>query len=296
MMALVMGFGLTSCMDDDWKAPSGDTPAFGNNTLQEKNVISIADLKSKYGVTKDMINDTVRINEDVQIKGVVTGTDIEGNIYNEISLQDETGGILVCVAQGGMSGQMQIGQEILLDLQGLYIGAYRTQPQIGIPYTSTSASGAKSTYPSRISRAEWQTRFKLIGKPDASKVKPEKFNYDDLKNNEAELYKYAGCLVKATGVGFAKADGKTTYAPKSEGASTGYGVMRAFKNMATGKEYTTNEFGIRTSCYADFAGELLPEGELSVTGILTCYKSQSRYNATAQILLRQQSDIQQVNK
>lgn len=35
-MALVMGLGLTSCMDDDWKAPSGDTPAYGNNTLQEK--------------------------------------------------------------------------------------------------------------------------------------------------------------------------------------------------------------------------------------------------------------------
>ena len=45
MMALVMGLGLTSCMDDDWKAPSGDTPAYGNNTLQEKNVISIAKLK-----------------------------------------------------------------------------------------------------------------------------------------------------------------------------------------------------------------------------------------------------------
>ncbi len=43
-MALVMGLGLTSCMDDDWKAPSGDTPAYGNNTLQEKNVISIAKL------------------------------------------------------------------------------------------------------------------------------------------------------------------------------------------------------------------------------------------------------------
>lgn len=285
MMALVMGFGLTSCMDDDWKAPSGDTPAFGNNTLQEKNVISIADLKSKYGVTKDMINDTVRIDEDVQIKGVVTGTDIEGNIYNEISLQDETGGILVCVAQGGMSGQMQIGQEILIDLHGLYIGAYRTQPQIGIPYTSTSASGAKSTYPSRISRAEWQTRFKLIGKPDASKVQPVEFDYSSLKNNETELYKYAGRLVVVKNIVFDLA-GKKTYAPKSEGASTGYGVMRSFKG------YTTNEFGIRTSCYADFAAETLPEGKLNVTGILTCYKSQAKYNATAQILLRQQSDVQ----
>lgn len=295
-MSLVMGLGLTSCMDDDWKAPSGDTPAYGNNTLQEKNVISIDELKTKYGITKDMINDTVRIDDGIQIKGVVTGNDAEGNIYNEIALQDETGGILVCIAQGGLCGQMQVGQEILIDLGGLYIGAYRSQPQIGVPYTSTSASGAKSTYPSRIARAEWQTRFKLIGKPDAKKLVAKEFDYESLKGNETELYKYAGCLVKATGVGFAKADGKTTYAPKSEGASTGYGVMRAFKNMTTGKDYTTNEFGVRTSCYSDFAAEKLPEGKLTVTGILTCYKSQTKYKATAQILMRQQSDVQQMGE
>lgn len=295
-MALVMGLGLTSCMDDDWKAPSGDTPAYGNNTLQEKNVISIEDLKTNYGITKDMINDTVRIDDGIQIKGVVTGNDAEGNIYNEIALQDETGGILVCIAQGGLCGQIQVGQEILIDLGGLYIGAYRSQPQIGVPYTSTSASGAKSTYPSRIARAEWQTRFKLIGKPDATKLVAKEFDYESLKGNETELYKYAGCLVKATGVGFAKADGKTTFAPKSEGASTGYGVMRAFKNMSTGKDYTTNEFGVRTSCYSDFAAEKLPEGKLTVTGILTCYKSQTKYKATAQILMRQQSDVQQMGE
>lgn len=295
-MALVMGLGLTSCMDDDWKAPSGDTPAYGNNTLQEKKVISIDELKTKYGITKEMINDTVRIDDGIQIKGVVTGNDAEGNIYNEIALQDETGGILVCIAQGGLCGQIQVGQEVLIDLGGLYIGAYRSQPQIGVPYTSTSASGAKSTYPSRIARAEWQTRFKLIGKPDAKKLVAKEFDYESLKGNETELYKYAGCLVKATGVGFAKADGKTTYAPKSEGASTGYGVMRAFKNMTTGKDYTTNEFGVRTSCYSDFAAEKLPEGKLTVTGILTCYKSQTKYKATAQILMRQQSDVQQMGE
>lgn len=295
-MALVMGLGLTSCMDDDWKAPSGDTPAYGNNTLQEKNVVSIDELKTKYGITKDMINDTVRIDDGIQIKGVVTGNDAEGNIYNEIALQDETGGILVCIAQGGLCGQIQVGQEILIDLGGLYIGAYRSQPQIGVPYTSTSTSGAKSTYPSRIARAEWQTRFKLIGKPNAKKLVAKEFDYESLKGNETELYKYAGCLVKATGVGFAKADGKTTYAPKSEGASTGYGVMRAFKNMTTGKDYTTNEFGVRTSCYSDFAAEKLPEGKLTVTGILTCYKSQTKYKATAQILMRQQSDVQQMGE
>ena len=291
MMALIVGLGFTSCMDDDWKDPTGETSPFGNNSLVEKNVVSIEQLKSDYNVTRNMINDTVRIADGTQIKGIVTGNDIEGNIYNEITIDDGTAGIIVCIAEGGLSGVMPVGQEVLIDLSGLYIGTYRTQPQIGVPYTATSTSGSKSTYPSRISRADWNTRFKLIGKPDASKVQPLVFDYEQLKGNEDELYKYAGRLVTVKGIEFALG-GKKTYAPKSEGMSTGYGVMRAFKNSTTGKDYTTNEFGIRTSCYSKWAAETLPTGKQNITGILTCYKSQTRYAVTAQILLRQKSDVQ----
>lgn len=291
MMALIVGLGFTSCMDDDWKDPTGDTSPFGNNSLVEKNVVSIEQLKNDYNVTRNMINDTVRIADGTQIKGIVTGNDIEGNIYNEITIDDGTAGIIVCIAEGGLSGVMPVGQEVLIDLSGLYIGTYRTQPQIGVPYTATSTSGSKSTYPSRISRADWNTRFKLIGKPDASKVQPLEFDYEQLKGNEDELYKYAGRLVTVKGIEFALG-GKKTYAPKSEGMTTGYGVMRAFKNPTTGKDYTTNEFGIRTSCYSKWAAETLPTGKQNITGILTCYKSQTRYDVTAQILLRQKSDVQ----
>ena len=291
MMALIVGLGFTSCMDDDWKDPTGETSPFGNNSLVEKNVVTIEQLKNDYNVTRNMINDTVRIADGTQIKGIVTGNDIEGNIYNEITIDDGTAGIIVCIAEGGLSGVMPVGQEVLIDLSGLYIGTYRTQPQIGVPYTATSTSGSKSPYPSRISRADWNTRFKLIGKPDASKVQPLEFDYEQLKGNEDELYKYAGRLVTVKGIEFALG-GKKTYAPKSEGMSTGYGVMRAFKNPTTGKDYTTNEFGIRTSCYSKWAAETLPTGKQNITGILTCYKSQTRYAVTAQILLRQKSDVQ----
>ena len=89
---------------------------------------------------------------------------------------------------------------------------------------------------------------------------------------------------------FAKADGKTTFAPESEGASTGFGVMRDFKGYAS----SSNECGVRTSCYADFAAEKLPQGKLNVTGILSCYKSSltSSYGNTVQFALRQASDVQ----
>lgn len=297
LLALVAVFATTSCMDDDWKDPNSETSPYGNNSIQETNVVSIAELKNTYGPKqKDEINDTVRIADGTQIKGIVTGNDVEGNIYSQISIQDESDkpGIIISVAQGGLSGQLQIGQEVLINVGGLYYGTYRSQPQLGVAYHDSSKD---QNYPSRISRADWQNRFKVIGKPDASKIKVQVFstNPDASKGelNVADLldadvaYKYAGCLVTLKGVEFAMGDGKTTLAPEDEGKTLGYGVTRYFK----GYDKTNKQIGIRTSCYAEFAANLVPQGVVDVTGVLSCYKSSAKYNHTVQLALRRFSDI-----
>lgn len=299
LLALVAVFATTSCMDDDWKDPNSETSPYGNNSIQEDKdkLKTIAELKAKYGSKqKDAINDTVRIADGTQIKGIVTGNDIEGNIYSQISIQDESDkpGIIISVAQGGLSGQLQIGQEVLINVGGLYYGTYRSQPQLGVAYHDSSKD---QNYPSRISRADWQNRFKVIGKPDASKIKVQVFstNPDASKGelNVADLldadvaYKYAGCLVTLKGVEFAMGDGKTTLAPEDEGKTLGYGVTRYFK----GYDKTNKQIGIRTSCYADFAANLVPQGVVDVTGVLSCYKSSAKYNHTVQLALRRFSDI-----
>lgn len=297
LLALVAVFATTSCMDDDWKDPNSETSPYGNNSIQETNVVSIAELKNTYGPKqKDEINDTVRIADGTQIKGIVTGNDIEGNIYSQISIQDDSDkpGIIISVAQGGLSGQLPIGQEVLINVGGLYYGTYRSQPQLGVAYHDSSKD---QNYPSRISRADWQNRFKVIGKPDASKIKVQVFstNPDASKGelNVADLldadvaYKYAGCLVTLKGVEFAMGDGKTTLAPEDEGKTLGYGVTRYFK----GYDKTNKQIGIRTSCYADFAANLVPQGVVDVTGVLSCYKSSAKYNHTVQLALRRFSDI-----
>ena len=297
LLALVAVFATTSCMDDYWKDPNSETSPYGNNSIQETNVVSIAELKNTYGPKqKDEINDTVRIADGTQIKGIVTGNDVEGNIYSQISIQDESDkpGIIISVAQGGLSGQLQIGQEVLINVGGLYYGTYRSQPQLGVAYHDSSKD---QNYPSRISRADWQNRFKVIGKPDASKIKVQVFstNPDASKGelNVADLldadvaYKYAGCLVTLKGVEFAMGDGKTTLAPEDEGKTLGYGVTRYFK----GYDKTNKQIGIRTSCYADFAANLVPQGVVDVTGVISCYKSSAKYNHTVQLALRRFSDI-----
>ncbi|WP_373173062.1 DUF5689 domain-containing protein [Prevotella merdae] len=298
LLALVAVFATTSCMDDDWKEPNSQTSPYGNNSIQEDKdkLKTIAELKDKYEKQDGSVNYAVRIDDGTQIKGVVTGNDVEGNIYSQISIQDDSDkpGIIISVAQGGLSGQLQIGQEVLINVGGLYYGAYRSQPQLGVNYHDTSKD---QYYPSRISRADWQNRFKVIGKPDASKIKVQVFSTNpDTSNGELNVadlldadvaYKYAGCLVTLKGVEFAMGDGKTTLAPEDEGKTLGYGVTRYFK----GYDKTNKQIGIRTSCYAEFAANLVPQGVVDVTGVLSCYKSSAKYNHTVQLALRRFSDI-----
>lgn len=298
LLALVAVFATTSCMDDDWKDPNSETSPYGNNSLNvdKEHLKTIAELKEAYEKNDGSVNYAVRIADGTQIKGVVTGNDVEGNIYSQISIQDDSDkpGIIISVAQGGLSGQLQIGQEVLINVGGLYYGTYRSQPQLGVAYHDSSKD---QNYPSRISRADWQNRFKVIGKPDASKIKVQVFstNPDTSKGelNVADLldadvaYKYAGCLVTLKGVEFAMGDGKTTLAPEDEGKTLGYGVTRYFK----GYDKTNKQIGIRTSCYAEFAANLVPQGVVDVTGVLSCYKSSAKYNHTVQLALRRFSDI-----
>lgn len=275
--ALLCTAALTSCMDGDWDTPTIDESPFGNNTIVEKNVMTIADLKAKYSsVFFNSNNSLKQITDSVQIKGRVVGNDIGSNIYNNVVIDDGTGAILVCISQGGLYAYLPVGQEILVDLKDLYVGGYGQQPEIGMPYTNASGS----TYVSRMSRTLWQQHFRTIGTADASKVKAEAF---DLSKAQDDDYLKANCgkLMTISGVTFADADGKNTFAPESMKDAANC-VNRGLSGIST------NTLVVRTSSYADFAASKLPTGKVNITGVFT------RYRNIWQILLRTSSDIETV--
>jgi len=271
MFALIFSYAVTSCMDEDWNDPTGDTAPYGNNELKETNVITIAELKAKYATTLNKQNDTICIKEDIQIKARVTGNDIGGNIYNEVAVDDGTGGILICIAQGGLWGYLPVGQEILIDLKNLYIGNYGYQTQIGTPYTNSSGR----TFPSRMNRTLWQTKFKLIGAADASKVEILEFDINKIKDAQY-MKENCGRLMRVKNVKLTEADGIKTFAPESE-KDKGNGVSRIING--------NSNFVVRSSTYADFAGTVMPKENVDLTGIYT------RYGSTWQILMRSDEDF-----
>ena len=267
---------LTACMANSYDDPN--TPAedvYGNKAITETNVITIEALKNQYSntIANNMMEE---ITDDIQIKGTVVGNDIEGNIYNEVIIDDGTGAFIICIAQGGIYGYLPVGQEILVDLKGLHIGAYGQQGEIGTPYTSKSGS----TYVSRMSRFIWNKHYRLIGTANPQSVVPEEFDVSRL-TDKSYLESHCGKLMTLKGVQLQGADGKAVYAPTDGSvALTANCANRPFKGLSS------NAIVLRTSTYADFAGNVMPSGPVDVTGIFT------RFRDTWQILMRSESDIQ----
>lgn len=262
----------SSCMNGDWDEPdfNGAAP-YGNNSLTEQNVIPIAELIKKYPNVFASTDQNKQIDEDIMIKGRITGNDVGGNIYKQVTLQDNTAAIIIAINEGGLNGYLAEGSEILVDLKGLYIGGYRKQPEIGAPYNGTSIG--------RMQKDIWAKHFKIVGSPDASVIQPIDFNtIKDTKLMDANC----GKLVTLKDVTFKEADGKATF---STGTSTGNAVNQELDGYGS-------KVVIRTSTYADFAAIPLPYDTVAkkklkcdITGIAT------RYNSTWQILIRKTSDI-----
>lgn len=279
-LALTLG----SCMGDGYADPdlTEKVPAapWGNNSLREKNVISIADLKTQFATVINSDNGYKLIEKDMMIKAVVTGNDVSGNIYNQVSVQDASGAIIIAINGSGLSGYLPVGQEILVNLKGLYIGSYKKLPQIGGVNTKLSDG---SLGMGKIERAIWNEHFKILnpGEADASTVVPEEFDLTKLSDAaymEANVCK----LMTLKKVKFASANGTNVWAPDDTNTSL------ELIDAETGKRISSSDLVVRNSGYSKFANEVVPQGVFDITGIFT------RFGDTWQIVLRNTDDLKSV--
>lgn len=275
-LALTLG----SCMGDSYADPdlTDKVPAapWGNNSLKEKNVISIADLKTQFATV--IANSSYKlIEKDMMIKAVVTGNDVSGNIYNQVSVQDASGAIIIAINGSGLSGYLPVGQEILVNLKGLCIGSYKKLPQIGGVNTKIS-DGSLSM--GKIERAVWNQHFKILnpGEADASTVEPEEFDKTKL-TDKAYMEANVGKLMTLKKVKFASANGTNVWAPNDTNTSL------ELINAETGKRINSSNLVVRNSGYSKFANEVVPQGVFDITGIFT------RFGDTWQIVLRNTDDL-----
>ncbi len=294
IMMLLACLLMTGCMDGSYDEIEPAEAPYGNNTIKETNVLTIAQLKNTFKTQlatdyRDGVS-YATVTKDMQIKGYVTANDITGNIYNEVWIQDETGAISLSISQGGICGYLPIGAEILVELKGLSVGNYRKQPVIGTPYTTVLTSGNNKgkevTYVSRMNRMEWMSHFKITGGKKI--IEPEVFAEGSAKTTW-NLDTDAGKLGMLKNVSFK--NGSYYDSSKGQSVTVKYNDKAVYAHDFNTSWYFWEQPStvmLYNSPFCDFAARTLPQGKVNLTGIL------KRYDNNWEIIIRSLDDVQEV--
>ena len=143
--------------------------------------------------------DTIPVSDTpIYIRGRVTTDDYAGNFYKTLCIQQMVNGkqqaLRLSVDAGSIGGLYQLGQEILIRVDGLAIGRYANQPQLCLPSYNNNIYANKAEQKvgwaaGRIPFAVFKARTQCIGTPDKSKL-----YYDTLKITD---YNHITSLVEA---------------------------------------------------------------------------------------------------
>lgn len=260
-----------SCQDNgNWDEPSTQAgmESYGNQNLIATNPKTIAEVKDMFSKATTS-GEPELVTEPMQIQGIVIGNDEGGNVYNQLYIRDASGAICISIKQGGLYGAYPIGQCIMLELQGLYLGNYGGQPQVGIRSISQK-SGAIQIY--GMSRYQWLTHHKIISPITGLNANP----IEVTGPNDLTLKNDCNQLITVKGIELTEANGTKAFANKEDALPNQFAVNRSIKG--------TTKMVIRTSTSCKFAMTVMPVGKVDITGVA------SYYNDTWQVMMRTGDD------
>lgn len=255
-IALLGTAAFTSC-DNDFEMPKMIVPeaTISANT-------TIAELKQviyKQGAGANNYANVIgkkADGSDYIIAGRVISSDQAGNIFKQIVIRDNTSAIQININAYDLYESYQYGQEVVVNVTGLYGGAYGRLVQVGAAPTNG--------YPARIETSTFSTHAQVNGLAKPSAVDTVELTIPELKaiTSGSEAWLDMQCeLVRIKGVSFADAGTATLSTSGSSGVS---------RNL---KDADGNTIILYTSGYSDFWNYYCPTGTGSVTAILSCYNA-----------------------
>lgn len=249
LLALAGSVLLSSC-DDDFERPPMVVP-----TAKRHANTTIAELKTKFYTGESNYATLVEKRDDGTdyiIKGRVISSDQAGNFFKQLVIEDETGAIQVNIDSYDLYKSYQYGQEIVIDVTGLYVGAYGKLMQIG--------STPNNNYPGRIASDLATKHIEVNGLAEPEKIVAGEYTIaalNDLISNQEEFLAKQCRLVSIKDVTFKDA-GKATLADKDKNTS---------RTISDG----TGDMIVYTSGYSDFYDYYCPEGKGTIVGILSFF-------------------------
>lgn len=220
--------------------------------------MTIAELLALYTVNNETAYSA--IPEGTVISGIVTSSDKEKNCYQYLTIQDETGGIMISLRNTELYAKYPVGLRLFVECDGLVIGHKYRNKQIAL-----EKDGAMTP----IDKSEEENYLFPDGEtgqePEPLAI-TSKNQIDDSYFNR--LVRVEGCRLQNGGIDVFCPDSVTTYATR-----------HIMLNDST-------VINLRTAARATFAHELLPTGRCNLTGILI------NSNGGPQLYLRSLDDIE----
>lgn len=239
-----------------------------------KSLISLLDLKKKHLQEGAF----TPIKEDINISGVIIANDIQGNLYKQIIIQDESGALPVLIdGYAQLYSEFPLGFRLLIACKGLTLNDYRGNIRLG--YAPNVRSHRQDTVLTGIPRLAIREHI-LKKTPDQmpvpqmvriaqvlenTKITTKEKMYAPLQN---QLIKIEGLQFKNTAATFAD--------PKRKRFSVGH----------TLSDCQGAEINLRNSSFATFSAQVLPKGNGSFTGYY------SLFNNDVSLYIRSLQDIQ----
>ncbi len=191
--------------------------------------------------------ETVRITQDMSVYGVVTADETTGNLYKESYIQDATGALYLRFTS---TSSLYIGDSIRVNLKGAKILKYNQMLQID----------------------------SLDADNNIVKIATQKYRTPEIvtiANLNANMEGYQGKLIQIDNVKFVERGLGMSYADGTNQVS----VSRFLEDI------NAAQAEVRTSGYANFANDTLPNGNGSFIGIC------AQYNSGIQLLIRNPNEL-----
>ena len=208
---------------------------YSDNGLTQKTVAEVKQLAT---------SPLTLITGDFVLKAKVIANDKSANFFKYIYVEDATGGIRINIDKADMFNDPRfvVGKEVYVKLKNLYVGAVNGEVQLGSPFGATVG---------RIAETDVYKYFfdskKAITAVTATEKTITQFTTADV-----------GRWVKIKDLQFIAGDLEKVYA---SGAVTN----------RTLEDCSGNKVLLRTSNFADFAGQVIESGKGDVYGVLSIF-------------------------
>ena len=123
-LAIALAFTAVAC--EEWE------PVLGNQGEPAEPATQTLQVNATIAQVKELYKGKpYHFESDVIIGGRIISSDVAGNIYRSLYIQDETGGIEVKIGNSSLYNDYKLGQMLYVKCEGLVIGNYGGMLQIG---------------------------------------------------------------------------------------------------------------------------------------------------------------------